>query len=260
MNRVSALWPFPPEPLILADDEVHVWRASLSLPPSRLRGLWHTLSQDEQIRAARFYAQKDRDRYTVARGLLRAILGLYLKTRPEQIGLCYGPFGKPALCPPEQGEAPLRFNLSKSHGLALFAFTRGRELGVDLERIRPQPADGRIAERFFSPQEVAALRTLPKKAQAEAFFNCWTRKEAYIKAKGAGLSLPLDQFEVSLIPETPAALLSAKWDPQEAARWSLRALTPAPDYAAALAVEGRLWRLRCWRWPESPPGEAGAGA
>ncbi len=257
MNRVAALWPFPPEPLVLADDEVHVWCVSLSLPPSRLRGLWPALSQDEQIRAARFYARRDRERYIVAHGLLRTILGLYLKMRPEQIGFCYGPCGKPDLCA-EQSGTLLRFNLSKSHGLSLFAFTRGRGIGVDLERIRPQPADERIAGRFFSPREVAVLRRLPKEAQAEAFFNCWTRKEAYIKAKGAGLSLPLDQFEVSLTPGEPAALLSAKWDLQEAARWSLRALTPAPDYAAALAVEGHSWQLRCWRWPESPPREAQA--
>jgi 4'-phosphopantetheinyl transferase len=222
-----------------------------------LQGLWHTLSQDEQVRAGRFRARRDRERYIVAHGLLRAILGLYLKTRPEQIGLRSGPFGKPALCP-EQSGAALRFNLSKSHGLSLFAFARGRELGVDLERIRPRLADGQVAGRFFSPREAALLQALPKEAQAEAFFNCWTRKEAYIKAKGAGLSLPLDQFEVSLTPGGPAALLSARWDPQEAARWSLRALTPASGYAAALAVEGHSWRLRCWRWPEFPPGEAEA--
>lgn len=248
---VSLLWPFPPESLVLADDEVHVWCASLGLLSSCSQDLWYTLSTDEQRRAARLCFQKDREHYIVTHGLLRMMLSLYLGMQPEHLCFCYGLHGKPALCVEPAGDR-LRFSISKSHGLSLFAFTRGRELGVDLERIRPQLADERIAERFFSPQEVVALRRLPGDMQAEAFFNCWTRKEAYIKAKGTGLSLPLDQFEVSLAPGEPAALLRTKWDPPEATRWSLRALTPASGYAAALAVEGHFGRLRCWQWPGFP--------
>jgi 4'-phosphopantetheinyl transferase len=142
----------------------------------------------------------------------------------------------------------LSFNLTHSHQLALYAVTRRREIGVDLEYVRADFADEQIAERFFSPREVAALRTVPENLLKEAFFHCWTRKEAYVKAKGEGLSIPLDQFDVSLAPGEPALLLSTRDDPQEADRWSLQALFPGSGYVAALAVEGRTWRLKCWQW------------
>ena len=145
----------------------------------------------------------------------------------------------------------IRFNLSHSHGKALYAVSRGREIGVDLEFIRGDLEAEQIAERFFSHSEIETLRALPLSLRKHAFFLCWTRKEAYIKARGEGLSLPLDQFDVSLIPGEPAALLSTQSDSDEALRWSLRNLTPASGYAAALATEGRDWTLSCWQWPQS---------
>ena len=129
----------------------------------------------------------------------------------------------------------------------LYAVARGRRLGVDIERVRADAADERVAEQFFAPGEVAALGAFSESMRPLAFFNCWTRKEAYIKARGEGLSLRLDQFEVSLAPGEPAALLSTSGDPQESARWSLRALDTDPGYVAALAVEGSGWSLRCWQ-------------
>src|SRR5207244_11453763 len=123
------------------------------------------------------------------------------------------------------------------------------EVGIDLEYIRAEVADEPIAERFFASREIAALIGLPAPLRAEGFFNCWTRKEAYIKARGEGLTIPLDAFEVSLAPEEPAALLRVDSDPAEASRWSLQALAPGPGYVAAIAVEGRDWQLRCWEWP-----------
>jgi 4'-phosphopantetheinyl transferase len=206
------------------------------------------LSEDEGARAARFYFQKDREHFIVARGLLRSILGRYLDSEPSTLRFSYSNYGKPALVGAE--EAALRFNLSHSGGLALLAVTRGREIGVDLERVRPDFVDDQIAERFFSPREVARLRALPPGVQLEAFFTCWTRKESYIKAHGEGLSLPLDGFDVTLTPGEPAALLSTRGDLREAALWSLRALHPWPGYVAALAVEGHDWQLKTWRWPE----------
>jgi 4'-phosphopantetheinyl transferase len=131
--------------------------------------------------------------------------------------------------------------------MALYAITRGRELGIDLELIRDNLDAEQIAERFFSRREIETLRDLPADQRKHAFFLCWTRKEAYIKARGEGLSLPLDQFDVSLIPEELSALLSTRPDSNEALRWSLQDLTFA-DYAAALAVEGRSWSLSCWQW------------
>jgi 4'-phosphopantetheinyl transferase len=142
----------------------------------------------------------------------------------------------------------LRFNASNSHGLALFAVSCGRELGTDVERIRADVASDQVAERFFSPGEVAVLRSLPNHLQTTAFFHCWM-KEAYIKAHGEGLSIPLDQFDVSLAPGEPPALLSTQQDPVEASRWRLEELNPGPGYMAARAVEGHNWKLKCWQGP-----------
>jgi 4'-phosphopantetheinyl transferase len=153
----------------------------------------------------------------------------------------------------ESGTEAIRFNISHSHGTALYVVSRGREIGVDLELIRDGLEIEQIAERFFSRSEIAAFYAVPALLRKRAFFLCWTRKEAYIKARGEGLSLPLDQFEVSLVPGKPAALLSAQRDSNEAFRWSLQDLFPAADYAAALAIEGRDYSLACWQWQQSSP-------
>jgi len=247
MRAPSAVWEVPPAAIGLGCDEVHVWRAVLDQLAVCLPGLWRTLAEDERARANRFRFQRDRDHYSAARGSLRAILGRYLGVEPGQLQFCYNPHGKPALARGPGGDG-LRFNLSHSHGLALFAFARGHELGIDVERIRPEVASEQIAERFFAPGEVAALRALPDHLRTTAFFRCWTRKEAYIKALGKGLAIPLAQFEVSLAPEEPPALLRTQPDPREAARWTLQELDPGSGYAAALAVEGHGWRVRCWEW------------
>jgi 4'-phosphopantetheinyl transferase len=242
-------WDPPPETLTLAADEVHVWRASLNLTRSQIENLGRTLATDELERAGRFHFPEHRDHFVAARGVLRAVLGRYLGVEPSQLRFCYGPHGKPELAERVGAERP-HFNVSHSHGLALYAVTRDREIGVDLEYIRPDLANEAIAGRFFATGEVTTLRGLPASMKPEGFFNCWTRKEAYIKARGDGLALPLDQFEVSLVPGEPATLLRTAYDPQEAGRWSLQALDPGPGYVAALAVEGQGWQLRCWQWSE----------
>jgi len=137
--------------------------------------------------------------------------------------------------------------------VALYAVTRARDVGIDVEFIRTDLEVERIAERFVSHHEIATLRALPPPARELAYFRCWTRNEAYINATGKGLSLLLDQFAASMTPGEPAALLSTQRDPHEAQRWSLQELTPVPGYAAALAVEGHGWRLACWDW-RSPLG------
>jgi 4'-phosphopantetheinyl transferase len=242
-------WHSLPGTLALGGDEVHVWRASLDQPKSQSESFLHTLAADERARAGRFYFERDREHFIVARGVLRAILGRYLNRVPECLAFCYGAHGKPAFAE-DTGADAIRFNVSHSHGVALYAVTRGREVGIDLERIRFDLAVMEIAERFLSRREVATLRTLPTEAQRQAFFRCWTRKEAYIKARGGGLSLALDQFDVSLAPGEPAAVLGTQRDPSEACRWSLQEITVAPDYVAALAVAGHGWRLACWQWPD----------
>lgn len=240
-------WRSPGESLILTNDEVHVWRAALDQDPSQINSLLRTLSEDEQARAERFYFQFDRERFIVARGALREILGVYLNRAAKSVSFRYGPHGKPALARDSGGNA-IHFNASHSHGVALYAITRGREVGIDLEFIRENLEIDELAERFFSQREIATLRELPVNLRKYAFFLCWTRKEAYIKARGEGLSLALDQFDVSLIPGEPAALLRTQADPDEALRWSLRELSIDPGYVSALAVEGCGWALSCWQW------------
>jgi len=245
----APVWGFPPATIKLGSDDVHVWRVSLDEPAPQIDSFLHTLAADEQMRAERFYFQKDREHFITAHGVLRLILGLYLNRAPKCLSFRYSSHGKPALVH-ESGEDAIRFNMSHSHGVALYAVARGREVGIDLEFIRRDLEVEQIAERFFSRREIATLRTLPADLRRDAFFLCWTRKEAYIKGRGEGLSLPLDQFDVSLVPGEPAALLSTRPDSQEALRWSLQELTLASGYVAALAVEGRGCSLSCWQWPQ----------
>lgn len=228
---------------MIGRNEVHIWRADLDRMAERMPDLLRTLTPDEREKAGRFRFQKDRDRFVVARGLLRAILGGYLQVRPHQLRFIYGAHGKPSL-PSEFGGGALQFNLSHSQGQALYAVAHRRQVGVDIEQVRSDFTCLEIARRFFSSCEVDALRSLPPEEQTEAFFNCWTRKEAYIKARGEGLSLPLDQFNVSLAPGEQAALLSCSQS-QELSRWSLQGLEVSPGFVAALAVEGHDYRLKC---------------
>lgn len=234
------------EGLDVAHDEIHVWLAHLDGPTSRVRTLVQTLSPDERARAARFHLARLRDRFVVARGLLRVTLGRYLRMPPGQVRFSYGPYGKPAL-DEECNPCSLRFSVSHSDSLVLYAVARGREVGIDLERIRAEVAWREIAVRFFSPLEHEVLRTLSAPLAREAFFIGWVRKEAYVKAKGTGFAAGLDEFVVSLDPKEPAALLSTKWDPEEPARWSFFTLTPGPGYVAALAAERCRCSLKCWQ-------------
>lgn len=248
MTTSERAWHAPPADLALTDDSIHVWRTSLDLSPAHLQRLQQTLAPDEANRAARFHFERDRRHFIVARGVLRDILSRYLGTEPGQLRFSYTEYGKPALLG-APGRETLNFNVSHSHGMALYAVTRGREIGVDIEHIREDFECEQIAERFFSSQENEVLRALPAEVKHVAFFNCWTRKEAYIKAIGEGLSHPLDQFDVSLAPDEPAALLNTRGNPQEARRWTIQALFPSSGYVAALAAEGSGWQIRCWEWP-----------
>lgn len=247
MTAVDPPWLPPPANLAWSRAEVHVWRAALDLTAARVQSLHLLLAADERARAARFSFPQDRARFVVARAVLRVILSRYLDRAPGQLRFGYSAYGKPALIT-TPGEAALSFNLSHSAELALYAVTWGRAIGVDVESIRPNLDHEQMAERFFSARERALLRRLPAELKRAAFFTCWTRKEAYLKASGEGLSLALDQFDVSVDPGEPARLLDSRRDPHAAARWSLQDLVPGAHYAAALAVEGHDWQLRCWQW------------
>jgi 4'-phosphopantetheinyl transferase len=246
--RMTETWSTLPTNLTLAADEVHIWRAPLAQRPDTLRQLHSTLAPDESAKAARYHFRRDRDHYIAARGLLRRLVGRYLARPPHGLHFTYGAHGKPSL-DHAAGATDLRFNLSHSHELALYAFARGRDLGVDIEHIRAEFAGDDIAARFFSAREASTLRTLPASARTHAFFNCWTRKEAYIKARGEGLSHPLDQFDISLIPGEPAAFLGTRGDLRELTRWSLHALDVGEGYAAAVVVQGTGYTIRLWQWP-----------
>lgn len=240
-------WREPTAHVRLTPGEVHVWRARLDQPAAIVDRFWQTLSADEQERAARFHFPGGRDSYVVGRGVLRELLGRYLGMQASEVSLAYSSHGKPALAE-GCGSLALRFNLAHSGRLALYGFVLDCLIGIDIEKNRPDFAGQRIADRFFSTREADALRALPKEQREEAFLNCWTRKEAYIKARGEGLSFPLDAFDVSLKPGEPAALLATQGDPQEASRWSMFALHAGEGYAAALAVEGQGADVSCFEW------------
>jgi 4'-phosphopantetheinyl transferase len=217
----------------LADRQVHVWPVTLEAPDAvveRYRGL---LNADERARAARFHFDKLRRSFTLARGALRVLLGRYRKVAAGEIQFRYGARGKPALA----AASRLHFNASHSGTLALFAFTLDCEIGVDVEHVRPRSAMEDIAQRFFSADETAALMALSEQERGRAFFDCWTRKEAYIKATGDGLAAPLDSFSVSLDPAECARFVRLP-DGAPADSWSLNGLTVDPRYAAAVAYPG----------------------
>jgi 4'-phosphopantetheinyl transferase len=248
MSQAIQPWADAPERPVIEPAEVHVWLARLDQPEAELRALSSLLSEDELERAGRFRFPRDREHFVAARGALREILSRYTGTRPRLLGFDYDRYGKPSLRG-EAGAFGLHFNVSHSGGVALYALARGRAVGVDVELVREEFAGFDIAERFFAEREVAALRALQPGERARAFFDCWTRKEAFVKARGEGLSHPLDRFAVSLAPGEAAALVWTGEDPREAERWSLSALPVGDSYRAALAVEGEATPLRLWRWP-----------
>ena len=223
--------------LTLPKNEVHIWRAWLDADAQGLSRLREFLSKDEISRANRFIFPRDRNHFIVARGRLRELLGMYLRRDPQSSRFLVGKFGKPAL----MDENDLRFNLTHSHGLAVYGFAMNRELGIDVEKIRPDFGGEEIAERYFSETEQQELRELPVEVRATAFFLCWTRKEAYIKARGDGLQIPLASFDVSLSPGKPETLRSS-----DSQRWSLLSFTPTPGYAAAIITEGHAPTVRYW--------------
>jgi 4'-phosphopantetheinyl transferase len=239
-----------PKPCILAKGEIDVWCINVNWFAKQIQRLLQTLAPDERRKAERFHFPKDRHRFIVTRAALRMVLSRYLEMPPAQLQFRCGAFGKPSLMPQFGGDT-FRFSVSHSNDLILLALTREREIGIDIEYIREGFAGEDIAESFFSTREAATLRTLPEKLKTKAFFDCWTRKEAYVKARGEGLSFPLKQFDVAFAPGEPASLLHVQNAPAEARRWSLVELSPNAEYAAALAVEGHDCRILLREWADA---------
>jgi len=243
----ATCWHATPDNLTLGRNEVHVWRADLRLPQSEIKRLLSILSKDEHRRATSFRTSYHKGRFIAARGTLRRILSLYLCIQPERLLFTYGNHGKPKLAT-EINKDWLQFNLSHSGDYALYAVTADRRIGVDIEVVSPKRRHNRIPERFFHPQEIRALRALPKSQQLDAFYTCWTRKEAYIKSRGLKLMSELNRFSIPLEPGKQVTVIEVDHNPENIDRWTIMDINPFSGYRAALAVEGedidvsfRLW-------------------
>ncbi len=245
MPQPSIVWPMPPAKIALATEDVHVWCGSLDRPAPLVDELARTLSNDERARSDRFHFDRHRQQFLVARGWLRMLLGKYLQIEPQAVELVYSQRGKPALA--EKFNSSLQFNLSHSEDLVVYAVTCDRSVGIDIEYIRPLPDAAQLAQRFFTTRENALLQALPSTQQNTAFFHCWTRKEAYLKACGDGIANGLDRVEVSLIPGEPAWLISIGNDADLANNWCLQDIAPANGYVGAIAVAGQNYNLSCWQ-------------
>jgi len=235
-------------PAPLDADEVHVWRIALD-DESRVDECWPLLSAAEQAKASRFYREVHRRRYVVAHGTMRTILAHYLGEPADSLAFVEGAHGKPSLIrAPGASRLPIEFNLSHSDELALVAVALGRPVGVDLERWSPESEHLELAERFFSPSERDALRALAGDAERliAGFFAAWSRKEAYLKATGDGITRGLHHFDVSLAPDEPARLLEDRLDPAAAGRWTMQALAPADGFSAALVATAPLREVRLY--------------
>jgi 4'-phosphopantetheinyl transferase len=248
MDDDDILWPAPPVHVSLDRQSVHVWAVSLQVPDDVLNRLAKMLAPAERRRAESFHFDRDRNRFMAGRGTLRTILGYYLHAPPPTVELTVGSHGKPSLEGP-LARGGLHFNLAHCEDLALLAVTRGCVVGVDLERIRAMDNTEEMAACFCSPRESAEFQFLPPGERATAFFRLWTRKEAWLKATGQGIGESLDSVEVSFRAGQAACFIRL---PEEsgppASAWSLRELTPALGFVAALALPGEATEISCWHW------------
>lgn len=251
MSETSTTWKTPPATLLLEPNEVHLWSASLQSDVPSLEYYRALLSEDETRKAGKYYFEKDRNHYTIARGVLRSLLGHYLYTNARSLRFDYNEYGKPLLIPfnKEHNDETrtLHFNLSHSGEIALYAFSYRRHVGIDVELMRSNIEYDDLARISFSPNERTVLHTLEAGEKLQGFYNCWTRKEAFIKAIGKGLSHPLASFDVSLRPNETARLLANR-EPDGHSDWALLDLDVAHGYAGALAAEGFGWQPRFWQW------------
>jgi 4'-phosphopantetheinyl transferase len=240
-------WEPRPEAPRLGDDEIHLWRVRLDQPAEVYSACLYTLTADERERAGRFHFDRHRRQFVISRGALRSVLGHYLDRPPSRLRFVYSSFGKPAV-EGEEGPECLRFNLSHAEGMALIALTRGKEVGVDVEVVREEFPGMEIAQDYFSAREVRTLRSLPEEARAAAFFLYWTRKEAYIKAIGEGLSHSLQQFSVSLGDGESSVLAEPEGVAPGASTWTVKGLSVGESHAAAVAFRGPVTNFRFWQW------------
>ena len=237
--------PFP-SGLRLAKNTIDIWRTPLDLPQQKIDGYRSVLSEDELQRARRFKVKRKNREYIISRGLLRTVLGKTLNSDPRELVFRYTEHDKPYIETIEQG-LPVKFNVSHSHNQTLIAVTLGNTVGIDIERIRQNVEFRKLATRFFSRQEGEELNTYTDTGIPRAFFACWTRKEAFVKALGDGISFGLSEFSVSTNPYDNKVVLTTHWNEQEAQGWSLVNIIPDDEYIAALAINGLNQDLRYWK-------------
>jgi 4'-phosphopantetheinyl transferase len=235
----------------LTSDAVHVWLVALDAPQPVVTALRGNLSPDELDRAGRFVFERHQNRFIVGRACLRILLGGYVGTSPRELEFHYGPCGKPELAG-KVGQDGVHFNLAHSKGTALLGVTSNREIGIDVEHWRSMTDGKDIAERFFAPAEIEQLDSLQPEHWQAGFFACWTRKEAYIKARGEGLSIPLNEFAITVQSDNRVAILHSEIDPNDVDRWSVEELLAAPECSGAVVVEGLGWSLQLLRLPDWP--------
>jgi 4'-phosphopantetheinyl transferase len=233
------MWSLPQQHVDLGENEVHLW--SIQMDGLCVECCRNLLSSEERERALRFRFETDRRRYIVAHGALRSILASYLNANPADLQFSIGSNGKPKLALGPAAEK-FEFNLSHSHAVSLLAVIHGREIGVDVEHVRGDFPFEEVAERFFTPKEVVALRALSNRLQREAFYKCWTSKEAFLKAKGTGLSGELDEVEIILTDEECVQIKGT------VPNWCLIQFDPCDGYVGAVVVEGPACEIKCYRW------------
>jgi len=250
MLSPNTQWKIPKNPIHIKPKVIHIWVADiLSYSTLHLEQLKQCLSQDELEHASRYYFEKDKKYYITSRGILRKILSNYLTMKPEKIKFSYNPYGKPYLCNKFHTKN-FNFNLSHSGDLALYIFSANFDVGIDLEKFQLIEGFIDIAMQFFSPNEFLKLKSIPHDQQLTAFFKCWTRKEAFIKAIGNGLSHPLDQFEVTLAPNETAMFVNIISKSTAASEWSLYSFTPKPNYEASFAFKGKCEKIEFFQYEE----------
>lgn len=244
----SIVWADPPASVALRAGEIHLWRAALTQAEEVGQCLVRILSDDERRRAGSLHCERDRRAFGVGRGVLRMLVGRYLGIAPARIVFEYGRWGKPRLAG-ALSKAGLRFNAAHSNGLFLCAFTLEQEIGIDLERVVPVPEMLQVAELAFSSAEHAALCATPAEERPQAFFEYWTRKEAWLKAGGYGLvGGPRGRLAAPLAVGEPRGHGGLQGQGRAEDRWAIRFFRPAPGYIAAVAAEGALGPMQAWVW------------
>ncbi len=232
---------------LLPTNQVHIWRSTLELPIHQINNLKHLLSPDELEKATHLALTQKRHQYIIARAILRRILSLYVSLHPSELRFRYNRNGKPVLA---CSSNKIQFNVSHSHNLAIYALSSDCLIGVDVEYLyrRSRIDRMKIASRLFTPREYTTLQSLPENQRDKAFLTCWTRKEAFIKAMGWGLSFPLDKFEVTADPNESPKLLTTPYKPKDALDWSMVPIDPSDGYVGTLALRKTNFDLSYWQW------------